>query len=245
VSSWVVGDIQGCAQELGRLIERLCLAESDRLIAAGDLFHRGPDAAGVMDLLIEARALFVLGNHEHALLRRLGLAPTRPDGSDRPAPRELPVPDAHELRGDRGRPLAADGARLAEILRFVQGHSGYFLEHAAVPGAGPTQDGRPWCVVHAGTAPGRAPRDSRVAELVYPARVAGKRSPWWFEEHVGPALILFGHMVFETPRRVVREGRLVALGLDTGCVYGGRLTAYSPELDRLESVGAARAYVQR
>jgi hypothetical protein len=35
---------------------------------------------------------------------------------------------------------------------------------------------------------------------------------------------------------------LVALGLDTGCVYGGRLSAYSPELDELVSVPALARY---
>ncbi len=51
-------------------------------------------------------------------------------------------------------------------------------------------------------------------------------------------------MVFESPRVVRLGGRLVALGLDTGCVYGGRLSAYSPELDAFERVPAARAYVE-
>jgi hypothetical protein len=40
------------------------------------------------------------------------------------------------------------------------------------------------------------------------------------------------------------NGRRVALGLDTGCVYGGKLTAYSPELDELRQVAAKRAYAR-
>jgi hypothetical protein len=46
------------------------------------------------------------------------------------------------------------------------------------------------------------------------------------------------------PRAWRHDGKLVALGLDTGCVYGGRLCAYSPELDELVSVSATRAYAK-
>jgi hypothetical protein len=250
MASWVVGDIHGCADELARLLDDLRLAPAERLIAVGDLFHRGPDPLGVLELLRAAGALFVLGNHEHAVLRRTGLAPERADALDRPPARlTFPPLDAEDLAGDAGRPLVAPRERLGEILRFLQAHSGYYLEHAAIPGAAPTSDGRAWCVVHAGTTPGREPRDSAAADLILPARAGrarrGSAAPFWFEEHAGPTLILFGHLVFDAPHAVRRDGKLVALGLDTGCVYGGRLSAYSPERDELRSVAAARAYVTR
>ncbi|HVS08844.1 MAG TPA: metallophosphoesterase, partial [Planctomycetota bacterium] len=49
MATWVVGDIHGCAEELARLLERLATGSGDRLVAVGDLFHRGPDPAGVVD----------------------------------------------------------------------------------------------------------------------------------------------------------------------------------------------------
>ena len=54
--------------------------------------------------------------------------------------------------------------------------------------------------------------------------------------------MLFGHTPSKLPRAWRTGGKLVALGLDTGCVYGGRLSGYSPELDVLVSVAASRAY---
>ncbi len=174
MATWIVGDIHGCADELARLLAALALGADDRLVALGDLFHRGPAAAGVMDLLRGAGARFVLGNHEDAVLRRVGLAPGRADAGDRPALRtSFPPLEADDLAGDKRRALHAPPERLPELLRFLQGHSGYFLEQAALPGAGPTKDGRPWCAVHAGTTPGREPRDSARGDLILPARASG------------------------------------------------------------------------
>ena len=73
-------------------------------------------------------------------------------------------------------------------------------------------------------------------------RLSDRGRPWWYEAYEGPALVLFGHTPSTFPRAQHAHGRLVALGLDTGCVYGGRLTAYSPELDDFASVPARRAY---
>lgn len=238
MATWIVGDIHGCAAELARLLERLALGPADEVVAVGDLFHRGPDPTGVLDLLAAARARFVLGNHERAVLRRVGLAPELADGSDRPARRdEFPALEAEDLAGDGGRPLSAPPERRADFLRFLQGHAGYFLE-----GAGRTPDGRAFLVVHAGVVPGQRPRETRPSALTGLRRLAGRGRPYWYEVYAGPELVLFGHTPSRVPRAFHAGGRLVALGLDTGCVYGGALTAYSPELDRLEGVPAARAY---
>jgi len=250
MASWVVGDIHGCARELQDLLERLALGADDRLVCVGDLFHRGPDPCGVMDLLGEAQGLFVLGNHEHAVLERCGLAPglvTSDAAASGPLPSagaRAPAPTLEELAGDGRRAIAAPEERLPEVLDFLQRHSGYYLEHVDVPGAGPTADGRAWCVVHAGRTPGREACDSTVEDLIYPARLPSRRRPFWFRDYAGPKLVLYGHMPKGEARRTICEGRLVACGLDTGCVYGGKLTAYSPELDRFESVAARRRYAR-
>lgn len=239
MATWVVGDVHGCAAELERLLDELAPGRGDRVVLLGDLFHRGPDPSGVLALVRASGARFVLGNHEHVLLARL-------------AGREAAGPfSAADLRGDSDRPLELDPARADELLALVRSDGAYFLESGTLAGAGPTRDGRSWCAVHAGITPGRTARESRVEDLVYPARVSrgagerGRRAPFWYEHHGGPELVLFGHLVFEEPRVVERDERKVAIGLDTGALYGGRLTAYSPELDEFRSVNAARAYVQR
>jgi hypothetical protein len=245
MTTWVIGDIHGCAEELGELVERIAPGADDRIVSVGDLFHRGPDPAGVMDVLRAARARFVLGNHERRVLARFGLAPARSDGADRAPRREdFPALTESDLAGDGNRACGVAPERRAEVVRFLQEHDGYFLEQAALESAGPTPDGRAWCVVHAGLVPGRAPRDLDPEDLVSLRRLEARGRPYWYEVYQGPNLVLFGHTPASIPRVRRANGRLVALGLDTGCVYGGKLTAYSPELDELRQVAAKRAYAR-
>ncbi len=245
MATWVIGDVHGCAEELAQLIEQIAPGPADQLVSVGDLFHRGPDPVGVMDVLRAARGRFVLGNHERAVLARLGLAPTRADCADRPALRaEFPELQSSDLDGDGRRPCIVAPERRADLVRFLQTHDGFFVEQAALAGTARTPDGRPWCVVHAGLVPGRAPRDVAPDDLVSLRRLERRGRPYWYEIYDGPTLVLFGHTPSQIPRARRVGSRLVALGLDTGCVYGGKLSAYSPELDELRQVPARRVWAQ-
>ncbi|MBK7643646.1 MAG: metallophosphoesterase [Planctomycetes bacterium] len=246
MATWIVGDIHGCAEELSTLLDRLALGENDSFVSVGDLFHRGPDPAGVMQLLRGARAQFILGNHELRVLERLGLAPSSTDPDDRP-PR-LPAPadlSASDLDGDGRQPCDVEPQQRAPIVEFLEEHSGFVLRNERVPHAGQTRDGRDWLCVHAGVLPGEVAEDCSIDVLTSLRRLSGRGHPWWYEAYEGPELVLFGHTPSSVPRIQRARGKLVALGLDTGCVYGGRLSAYSPELDAFESVSAARAYAAR
>lgn len=238
-STWVVGDIHGCAEELADLIERLALGADDRLLSVGDLYHRGPDPLGVARQLaaLGDRFALVLGNHERAMLRRAGLAGERSDGSDAPSPAHLPErlePDA--LLGDGRTPLrGVDPADAHELLALLVGRP-YFLR-SEEPGA--------WVAVHAGVAPGLPVERTPPAMLCSLRRLRDlPGAPYWYEVYAGPELVLFGHTPSPTPRARHARGRLVALGLDTGCVYGGALTAFRVEDEELEVVPARRAYTE-
>lgn len=231
-ATWIVGDIHGCAEELDALAAQVDFASGDRLLSVGDLWHRGPDPAGVMDVMRERGIRFILGNHERRVLQRFRLAPELADGSDRPPLQDtFGALEPEDLAGDGMRALNAPPDRFGEMLAFLQGHDGYFLEHTMIEGAGPTRDGRAWCMVHAGIWPGQPPAVSEPEQLCALRRLPLDGRPYWYEVYTGPNMIVFGH----TPSRHARlkhvDGRLVAAGLDTGCVYGGSLTAYSPELD--------------
>ena len=246
MTTWIVGDIHGCAQELGTLIEHLELGEQDTLVSCGDLFHRGPDPVGVMDLLIESKARFILGNHERMVLKRVGLAPAESDGSDRPPLREhFPPIDAEDLAGDGDRPCHVQAERRRDLLVFLQGHSGYYLRHTDIEGAGETHDGRGWCVVHAGLDPKKPVEDNSPFELTRTRRLEVRGHPWWYECYQGEDLILYGHSSDRLPNARHFRGRMLTLGLDTACVYGGALTAYAPELDRFVRIPAQCDYTQR
>ncbi|MBV1928943.1 MAG: metallophosphoesterase, partial [Gammaproteobacteria bacterium] len=107
MATWVIGDIHGCADELEKLIGLLSLNSEDQLVSVGDLFHRGPDPTGVMDLFQEAKGKFILGNHELRVLQRFRLDPKLSDASDRPPFREdFPPIEEEDIAGD-GRRVCA------------------------------------------------------------------------------------------------------------------------------------------
>lgn len=67
-----IGDIHGCKTALETLLEAVAPGENDVVVALGDFVDRGPDAKGVIDLLIEwgrrTRLVGLLGNHEEMML---------------------------------------------------------------------------------------------------------------------------------------------------------------------------------
>lgn len=64
------------------------------------------------------------------------------------------------------------------------------------------------------------------------------RNPFWYQVYQGTRRVLFGHDAVRGLVRVERQGRPHIVGLDTGCVYGGLLTGYVPEEDRIVQVRA-------
>ena len=67
MTTYWVGDLQGCNASLGHLMDRIGFSASrDRLVVVGDLINRGPDNAGVLDRLMDlgGSADCLLGNHD-------------------------------------------------------------------------------------------------------------------------------------------------------------------------------------
>ena len=96
-------------------------------------------------------------------------------------------------------------------------------------------------IVHAGVRPG-VPLKRQMASDMTTLRTMGanpssKRGVPWYKIYRGRKIILFGHWPSAKPRIAAR-----AIGLDTGCVYGGHLTAYIIESKEIVSVPARRVY---
>ncbi len=96
-------------------------------------------------------------------------------------------------------------------------------------------------IVHAGIRPGVALHSQSSEDLTElrslgPDRAKRDGEPW-YESYAGEKTVLFGHWPAPEPRRGEK-----AIGLDTGCVYGHRLTAYIIETGELPSVRARRTY---
>jgi hypothetical protein len=97
-------------------------------------------------------------------------------------------------------------------------------------------------VVHAGMRPGVPLRRQMASDLTemrtMGANPSSRKGLPWYDVYRGKRIVLFGHWPAKEPRLSPR-----AVGLDTGCVYGGRLTGYMIELNQFVSVPARHSYV--
>lgn len=96
-------------------------------------------------------------------------------------------------------------------------------------------------VVHAGLRPG-IEFCSQTTEDMTELRTLGedrasRKGTAWYDVYDDEKIVLFGHWPSAEPRRGKK-----AIGLDTGCVYGGQLTAYIVETRELTSVPARQVY---
>ncbi|MDA1259591.1 MAG: hypothetical protein O3A20_03105 [Planctomycetota bacterium] len=104
--------------------------------------------------------------------------------------------------------------------------------------------GREWIVVHGSLIPGTPPEDTPEAVLTgWHLLGEGVDAPPWVGEWRGPELAVFGHRRSASGPHRDAHGALLAFGLDTGCVYGGKLTALRLEDGAVRSVPARRSWV--
>lgn len=131
MSIYVVGDIQGCASTLEKLLNQVDFQPGqDTLWVAGDLVNRGPDNLGVLRLIknLGDSAVAILGNHD---LHLLGVAAeARAQGRKDTIQDVLNAPDCEEL---------LDWLRHRPLM-YQQGD--YVLSHAGVPHIWNVQEAR-------------------------------------------------------------------------------------------------------
>jgi hypothetical protein len=102
-----------------------------------------------------------------------------------------------------------------------------------------------WVVVHAGLHPSGRLSETTRERALYLRRWPDEspESPRWWEAYTGTQAVLFGHdarrghVIVEDP-----DGGPLLVGLDSGCVYGGRLTGWIVEEERAVQVRARKAY---
>lgn len=193
----IVGDVHGCRRELEQLLDRVRFASGDRLVFVGDLVARGPDTRGVLDIARRTGAIIVRGNHEQKLL----------DWRD--DPEEVVLGRTH-----------------MEVARAMRDADWTLLETAPLWIDLPEHGAR---VVHAGVLPGVAIEEQDEHTLLHIRTVAVRGSKKsskkahgirWATLYRGAPQLVFGHNALAG-----LQLEPWATGLDTACVYGGRLTA--------------------
>lgn len=226
MSVYAIGDLHGCPDELEVLLEALAPGVGDTVVFLGDYVDRGPAVRRLVDRLLQlARepfaSVFLRGNHEDMLLAYLGL-----DGRHG---------DVY-LENGGGMTLASYGIPAgtppgaASRALFPDEHVGFFqrcrLHHVAPP----------FLFVHAGIRPGVALDDQSDEDLLW------IREEFFLRPHALPYTVVFGH----TPTREARIDLPYRIGLDTGLVYGNKLSCLDVEGRRLVQVarGAHRATIR-
>ena len=236
----VIGDVHGCRAELELLLGRARLCHRARRhgrpvtpltrkvvasIFLGDLVDRGPDTPGVlrlaMGMVAAGTALCVAGNHEVKLLRAL---------------RGRNVTVSHGLGESLQQMNAEEDSFRSEVEEFLDGLISHYV----------LDDGR-LVVAHAGLAErmqGRA--SARVRSFCLYGQTTGETDEYglpvrypWAQDYRGRAMVLYGHTPVPGTEWVNNT-----MCLDTGCVFGGRLTAFSYPERALASVPASRVYYE-
>jgi serine/threonine protein phosphatase 1 len=204
---YVVGDIHGCPDELLVLLEHLKtkekISEKDAVVFIGDYIDRGPNSFGAVEVLIEfqkayANAKFLKGNHEDSFL------------------------DYCELGGDAGPVYFFNGgvqffqsyglssvdphhSIMAQLPETHQKFYKELLTGITVPG---------YLIVHAGIRPEVPLEEQTLQDLLW------IRDEFLEYEGALPATVVFGH----TPLPEVLFEPGGRIGIDTGLVYGNRLS---------------------
>lgn len=207
---FAVGDIHGCFQKLRTLMGRLPIdPDEDLLVFIGDYINRGAQSKDVIEYLLETRSrirdtVFLLGNHEHALLQFCSTG-------------DLEYLKIGRAMGVESTLESYSGSAVNSLcdLSFLPPGHREFMEDLL-----PWYEEEGYLFIHAGVIPGEDYRESRLDRLLSVRNVFLESAP------ADDSVIVFGHTPFSTP--LVTRGKI---GIDTGAVYGNMLTAV--ELPRL------------
>ncbi|WP_445396890.1 polynucleotide kinase-phosphatase [Streptomyces sp. LE64] len=226
----LIGDVHGCHRELETLLEELGYVDGSHpegrtAVFVGDLVDRGPDSPAVlrrvMDMVASGDALCVPGNHENKLGRWL---------------KGRKVQITHGLAETVAQLEAQSEEFRAEVAAFVDGLVSHYV-----------LDGGKLVVSHAGLPEKYHGRTSgRVRSHALYGDTTGETDEFglpvrypWADDYRGRAAVVYGH----TP---VPEARWInnTLCLDTGCVFGGKLTALRYPERELVDVPAERVWYE-
>jgi serine/threonine protein phosphatase 1 len=210
MASYIIGDIHGCLDELRHLLDQLPLQRGDRLIFLGDYIDRGPDSHGVVSFLLQLEqtakfdVVFLKGNHEDMFLSYLGFA-----GQNGAV---FLYNGGHTTLASYG--IEAIQTPAEEIARklppdhleFYAGLKPYYLFDS-------------YLCVHAGVRPQKKLKEQTESDMLW-IRGDFIRNP-----HRLPYTVLFGH----TPQTEVFFDLPYKVGLDTGLVYGNKLSCLAAE----------------
>ena len=238
----VIGDIHGCYNELAALLTQLGYTSSSaeanpdghnsfvppigrKAVFLGDLTDRGPNSPAVLRLVMQMvarnHAYCVPGNHDIKLLRKLRGKDVQLTHGIAETLEQLEK-ETHEFR--------------IEVAKFLDGLVSHYV----------FDDGR-LVVAHAGMKEEMQGRGSgKVRDFALFGETTGEVDEFglpvrynWAADYRGRAMVVYGHTPVPEPEWLNRT-----INIDTGCVFGGKLTAFRYPEKEIVSIPAARVYYQ-
>ncbi|MCL2300243.1 MAG: polynucleotide kinase-phosphatase [Firmicutes bacterium] len=228
----IIGDVHGCFDELCELLTQLgydaethAHPEGRKAVFLGDLVDRGPKIPEVLTLVMSmvsaGSALCVPGNHDMKLLRKLG-------GAN--------VQITHGLQESVDQFEKQPPEFISQVKEFLDSLVGHYV-----------LDNGKLVVAHAGMKEKYQGKSSkRVREFALFGNTTGETDEYglpvrhdWAAEYRGRAFVVYGH----TPTAEIYQTNNT-VNIDTGCVFGGKLTACRYPEKEFVSVPAQRMYYE-
>ncbi|KAF1972318.1 Metallo-dependent phosphatase [Bimuria novae-zelandiae CBS 107.79] len=231
----VVGDVHGCKEELEELLKKVGFRDDkDHLILTGDIVAKGPDSPGVVTLASRIGASCVRGNHEDKIL--LSIEEINDDHKNSVARAEVDVVD-RPSENQEPAVLGTEPELLQLAKSFTEQQLSYLKSCPVILRVGQVGALHNVVVVHAGLVPD-VPLEQQDPFQVMNMRTIDldtlvpsekrKHTPWekyWnHQQKRKPAVerttVIYGH-----DRKRGKNINKYSMGLDSGCVSGGHLTA--------------------
>jgi protein phosphatase len=230
----LIGDVHGCFDELADLLRELGHAVDEtsftlqpssgrKVVFVGDLVDRGPKIPQVLKLVMNAvasgAALCVPGNHDVKLMRKL---------------RGRDVQITHGLAESLAQLAGEPEDFRKQVAEFIDDLVSHYV----------LDDGK-LVVAHAGMKESMQGRGSgAVREFALYGETTGETDEFglpirfnWAAEYRGAATVVYGHTPVPEPEWLNRT-----INIDTGCVFGGKLSALRYPEKELVSVPARKVY---
>ena len=205
--TFIVGDVHGCFKELKTLLQKAGYnSHLHRLILLGDLINKGPDSFKVLSYARDHKVNALLGNHELKFIQAIE--------ND-----QALSPVFQQLKKDMGQDLE-------DWISYIKSWPVYLEEED-------------FLALHGGVVPGQSIKESKTEDLVNIRYWNEKEKaisndpyyPAWHDLYKDSKLVVYAHWA--------KQGLKIkanSIGLDTGCVYGGKLTGlWVPERKIVQS----------
>jgi hypothetical protein len=236
----LIGDVHGCFDELNSLLTAINFhPEKIRLIFLGDLLDRGPNSVDcvrlVRSMCQNGEAECVAGNHENNHVRRRGHE-VRKALTGKPNPMKPLSP----LDTEAHRNFSNDDIDWMRKLPLkIHLKDNWYAIHGGLEPAYSFDEQSPNQIIRC-----RYVNKDGKAVPLGKDKSQPENSVYWTDMWNGPQSIVYGHCVhsLHTPLVDVRPNGVKCIGIDTGCVYGGCLTAYFLDRNEFVKVKAKREY---